>query len=68
MADGTRLEIIKANPIGKGLNAFRNSFESTCRSLAISGPDALYNIKGEGMVHCELANIPNTCRNQKLPP
>ncbi|KAF2259124.1 hypothetical protein CC78DRAFT_586283 [Lojkania enalia] len=46
MADGSRLEIIKANPIGKGLNAFRTSFESTSRGLAISGPGGPYNISG----------------------
>ncbi|KAF2193607.1 hypothetical protein K469DRAFT_239099 [Zopfia rhizophila CBS 207.26] len=46
MADRSRSEIIKSNPIGKGLNTFRDSFESTRRGLAISGPNALYHIKG----------------------
>ncbi|KAF1965563.1 hypothetical protein BU23DRAFT_593649 [Bimuria novae-zelandiae CBS 107.79] len=41
MEDGSRLEIIKANPIGKGLNSFRTSFGSTSRGLAISGLDGL---------------------------
>ncbi|PVH98627.1 hypothetical protein DM02DRAFT_530741, partial [Periconia macrospinosa] len=49
MADGSRLEIIKANPIGKGLDAFRTSFESTSRGLAISDLDRPYNISSEGL-------------------
>ncbi|KAF2188774.1 hypothetical protein K469DRAFT_70746 [Zopfia rhizophila CBS 207.26] len=54
MVDGSRSETIKAKPIGKGLNAFRDSFESTCRGLAISGPGALYHISGEGRKNCLL--------------
>ncbi|KAF2475021.1 uncharacterized protein BDR25DRAFT_301533 [Lindgomyces ingoldianus] len=54
MADGSSLEVIKANPISKGLNAFLTSFESTCRDLGISGPDGLHNIGGEGTKNCLL--------------
>ncbi|KAF1976060.1 hypothetical protein BU23DRAFT_588261 [Bimuria novae-zelandiae CBS 107.79] len=47
MADGSRSKIIKANPIGKGLDTFRDSFEFQCRGLAITGADALYHISGD---------------------
>ncbi|KAK7177682.1 serine threonine-protein kinase sgk2 [Paraphaeosphaeria sporulosa] len=40
--------IIKANPIGKGLDTFRDSFEFKYRGLAITGAEALYHISGEG--------------------
>ena len=30
MADRSRSEIISAHPIGEGLNAFRDTFKSTC--------------------------------------
>ncbi|KAF2007867.1 hypothetical protein P154DRAFT_550100 [Amniculicola lignicola CBS 123094] len=48
MADGSRSRVIKANPIGKGLDTFRDSFEFQCRGLAITGANALYYISGEG--------------------
>jgi len=50
MADGSTLEIIKTNPIGKGLNVFRTSFEFKCRGLPITGANALYHLSGEGTV------------------
>ncbi|KAF1970865.1 hypothetical protein BU23DRAFT_510832 [Bimuria novae-zelandiae CBS 107.79] len=48
MADESRSKIIKANPIGKGLHTFRDSFEFKYRGLAITGAEALYHISGEG--------------------
>ncbi|KAF1354391.1 hypothetical protein EJ07DRAFT_132963 [Lizonia empirigonia] len=48
MADESRSKVIKANPIGKGLDTFRDSFEFKCRGLAITGADALYHLSGEG--------------------
>ena len=50
MADESRLKVIKANPIGKGLDSFCDSFELKCRGLAITGADALYYLSGEGTV------------------
>ncbi|KAF1955656.1 hypothetical protein CC80DRAFT_526230 [Byssothecium circinans] len=47
MADESRSKVIKANPISKGLNTFRDSFKFKCRGLAITGADALYHISGE---------------------
>ncbi|PVH98641.1 hypothetical protein DM02DRAFT_41203 [Periconia macrospinosa] len=48
MTDESRSKVIKANPIGKGLDTFRDSFEFKCRGLAITGADALYHLSGEG--------------------
>ncbi|ORY10821.1 hypothetical protein BCR34DRAFT_601840 [Clohesyomyces aquaticus] len=48
MADESRSKVIKANPIGKGLDTFRDSFEFKCRGLGITGTDALYHISSEG--------------------
>ena len=47
-----RSEIMGSIPIGKGLNAFRDSFNSACKDLAISGSvDALHQIGNEGNAH-----------------
>ena len=50
MADGPeRLAIIKAIPIGKGLDAFRASFESVCNVASIpSNLDALERLSRKG--------------------
>ncbi|KAH9861098.1 hypothetical protein IAQ61_010834 [Plenodomus lingam] len=48
MADRSRSEVIMANPIGKGLDTFRVSFEYKCKDLAITGADALHHLSGEG--------------------
>ncbi|KAF2788689.1 hypothetical protein K505DRAFT_410741 [Melanomma pulvis-pyrius CBS 109.77] len=48
MADESRSKVISANPISKGLDPFRDSFEFKCRGLEITGADALYHISGEG--------------------
>ncbi|KAK3936587.1 hypothetical protein QBC46DRAFT_366821 [Diplogelasinospora grovesii] len=46
MADQIRSEIIKSNPIGKGLDALRASFSSICKDKSIScGPDALSQLR-----------------------
>lgn len=52
MAHPSRLEIIKTNPIGERLNAFRETFEATCKDLGLpSTLDALRQIDSEGNVH-----------------
>jgi hypothetical protein len=49
ITDQARLEILKNNPIGKGLNAFRTSFNSICKDRTIScTPDALSQLMQEG--------------------
>ncbi|KAB2099592.1 hypothetical protein AG0111_0g12093 [Alternaria gaisen] len=57
MADESRSKVIKANPIGKGLDTFRDSFELKCRGLAITGADALYHISGEGTAQHQTREI-----------
>lgn len=57
MADGSRSKVIKANPIGKGLDTFRDSFEFECGGLAITGADALYHISGEGTAQHQTREI-----------
>ncbi|KAH8755415.1 hypothetical protein F5883DRAFT_571360 [Diaporthe sp. PMI_573] len=48
MVDQTRSEIIKSNPIGRGLDAFRDSFRSICEDKSIScTPDALSELGDE---------------------
>ena len=37
MADRSKSEIIRANPIGDGLNSFRDYFHLTYMSLAVLG-------------------------------
>lgn len=50
MADQSRLKIIKDNPIGNGLDAFRASFNTVCADRALSRiPDALGQLDQEGM-------------------
>ncbi|KAK7188810.1 hypothetical protein PSPO01_04919 [Paraphaeosphaeria sporulosa] len=67
MADGSRLKVIEANPIGKGLNTFHDSFEFKHRGLGITGADALYHISGEGPKNSllnliyALQGLPITC-------
>jgi hypothetical protein len=44
-------KLIEGNPIGKGLDAFRASFELVCKEQGIScSPDALDELGEEGMV------------------
>ncbi|KAK3384287.1 hypothetical protein B0T24DRAFT_516412, partial [Lasiosphaeria ovina] len=50
MADQPRSEIIKDNPIGKGLDAFRASFSSICEGASVScTPDALEQLGQEDL-------------------
>ncbi|PVH90320.1 hypothetical protein DM02DRAFT_647610 [Periconia macrospinosa] len=42
MADGSISDIIQAKPIGKGLNAFRDSFSLVCQDLGL--PDSLESL------------------------
>jgi hypothetical protein len=49
MADQARSEIIKDNPIGKGLDAFRASFTSVCENKSIpSTLDSLGKLGHDG--------------------
>jgi len=49
MADKSRSTIIEENPIGKGLNVFRSSFNSVCEDRSIScTPDALGQLGHDG--------------------
>jgi hypothetical protein len=49
MADQPRPKIIEANPIGKGLGAFRASFNSICEDRSISrSPDVLGQLGHDG--------------------
>ncbi|KAH8746941.1 serine/threonine-protein kinase Sgk2 [Diaporthe sp. PMI_573] len=53
MTDQPRSKVIKDNPIGKGLDAFRASFNSTCQVQSIpSSPDSLGRLG-----HDKLQNI-----------
>ncbi|OBS20584.1 hypothetical protein FPOA_06941 [Fusarium poae] len=48
MADQPRSTVIKENPIGKGLNAFRSSFNSLCEAEStLCPPDALDQLDQE---------------------
>jgi hypothetical protein len=50
MADRPRLKIIKDNPIGNGLDAFRASFNTVCANRTISRiPDAFGQLDQQGM-------------------
>ena len=50
MADQPRLEIIKDNPIGNDLDAFRASFNKVYTDRTVSRiPDALGQLDQEGM-------------------
>jgi hypothetical protein len=52
MEDELRSEIIKSNPIGNGLSAFRDSFNSVSNALSIaSSPSALDQMSIEGDKH-----------------
>ena len=49
MTDQAQLEILENNPIGKGLDAFRTSFNSVCEARSTScTPDALGQLGQEG--------------------
>ena len=51
MTDQAQSEILGNNPIGKGLDAFRSSFNSICEGRSIScTPDALGQLDQEGTV------------------
>ncbi len=51
MTDQTQSKILENNPIGKGLDAFRSSFNSICKERSIScTPDALDQFGQEGKV------------------
>ncbi|KAM7182691.1 hypothetical protein V8F33_014103 [Rhypophila sp. PSN 637] len=50
MADQARSEIIKDNPIGKGLDNFRSSFNLACKNQTIlSTPDSLRKLGNEDL-------------------
>ena len=49
MTDQAQSEILENNPIGKGLDAFRTSFNSICEDRSIScTPDAVGQLGQEG--------------------
>lgn len=48
MTDQLRLKIIDENPIGKGLDAFRASFNSICQGAHICTPHALEQLGHDG--------------------
>ena len=49
MMDGSVLKAIEAKPIGKGLDAFRDSFSTLCQDLGIpKHSDSLDRIGEEG--------------------
>jgi hypothetical protein len=51
MLDQATLDIIKAKPIGNGLDAFRDSFKSVVNGLGLlASSDALNQISDEGIV------------------
>lgn len=51
MTDKLRLEIIEQNPIGCGLEGFRASFKSVCKSKGVScALDALGQLDHEGRI------------------
>ncbi|KAH8723920.1 hypothetical protein GQ44DRAFT_709364 [Phaeosphaeriaceae sp. PMI808] len=55
MAHGSISETIKAKPIGKGLNTFRNSFSFVCQDLGVpSGLESLDRIGNEGLQNLAL--------------
>ncbi|KAF5131576.1 hypothetical protein E5D57_007931 [Metarhizium anisopliae] len=52
MSDQSRLELINANPIGNGLDAFRALFTSICTSRNLtSTADTLHQLGSEGSLH-----------------
>jgi hypothetical protein len=52
MADPSRLEIIKSNPIGEGLTTFRDAFKSTYADLGVPGyAGGVQQIDKRGDVH-----------------
>lgn len=51
MEDRSQLKIIEDNPIGKGFDTFRASFNSVCEDRRISSPpDMLGQLDKEGIV------------------
>ena len=58
MADESRSKIIKVNPIGKGLDTFRDSFELKCRGLAIQVlMHSTTLLRKEGTAQCQIREI-----------
>jgi hypothetical protein len=52
MPQPSRLEIIGANPIGKGLDAFRDSFSSISKELGIPiSTELLDQMDNEGKIY-----------------
>ncbi|KAK0612607.1 hypothetical protein B0T17DRAFT_649038 [Bombardia bombarda] len=64
MADQSKSEIIKNNPIRKGLNAFRASFNSVCEDRSISCSDAIDQLGHEDLRNLTLLLLPSL---QSLP-
>jgi hypothetical protein len=55
MTDQLHSKIIEENPIGKGLDAFRASFDTICEGVGISRtPDVLERLGQEGKKDNEL--------------
>ncbi|OCK90889.1 uncharacterized protein K441DRAFT_577710 [Cenococcum geophilum 1.58] len=57
MVNRSKLEIIKAKPIGKGLNAFRGSFNLLCRDLSIPCCVDLAHLTNIGLQNLRLSLI-----------
>ncbi|KAG7134447.1 hypothetical protein HYQ45_007590 [Verticillium longisporum] len=56
----TRLNIIKDNPIGNGLDAFRASFVSVCEGADASrAPDAIDRLSHEELRNLALLFLPS---------
>jgi hypothetical protein len=52
MSHLSRLEIIRANPTGKGLDVFRKSFSSISKELSLpTSPEVLDQIGNEGKIY-----------------
>ena len=73
MADPARSQIIKDNPIGNGLDAFRASFGLICEGASVPcTPDSLGRLGHEGKndstasFHVPLLTILQTCRISPL--
>ncbi|KAI1839802.1 hypothetical protein JX266_013989 [Neoarthrinium moseri] len=73
MADQTRLDIIKANPIGGGLDTFRKNFHSACdkqkvppilRSLSRLGHDEIRNVVLDLLTALQILPVSRLLRSQ----
>jgi hypothetical protein len=61
MVDQAQSKIIEDNPIGKGLDAFRSSFNSICEEKGLfQSPDDLGRLSQEGKIDQRCWSIPLT--------